>query len=80
MNVNADNDEHKAFESDEILEDDYDDDADHDDDDANFIDGYTDGLWLTKLKAFFGPGKAIDPSSATKRIKKVKNDILIVSE
>ena len=61
MNDSADanNDEHKAFESNEILEDDHDDDADHDDDDndddnddddnddndhdANFIDGYTDG-------------------------------------
>ena len=47
MNDSADanNDEQKAFESNEreILEDDYDDDADHDDDDANFIDGYTDG-------------------------------------
>ena len=58
----ANNDEHKPFESNEreILEDDYDNDADHDDDDANFIDGYTDGYWLAKLKAFFGPGKAIE--------------------
>ena len=54
MNDNADNDEHKAFESDEILEDDYDDDADDEDadednndnendDDNNFINSYTDG-------------------------------------